>query len=1093
MSATEWSELAVTGLPTGTVTLLLADVEGSTRLWETQPNEMSAAIAALDNTLTDLIAIHDGVRPVEQGEGDSFVLAFARASDAVACALALQRAPLAPIRLRVGVNTGEIQLRDEGNYIGPTINRTARLRDLAHGGQTVLSGATEAMVLDHLPDDAWLNELGSHSLRDLPRPERVVQLCHPDIANEFPPLRTADAVGKQILPAQLTRFIGRDKQIDDVRQCLADNRLVTLTGAGGVGKTRLALRIAASTNEGAVWYVDLAPIADPDVLPVAVIRALCLPDQPGRSTMDTIVKSIEGHHGLMVLDNCEHLLDASAELIVTLLARCPRLTLLTTSREPIGVEGELTWRVPSMSLEDEAIELFVDRARHARSDFALTDDNVASVGEICKRLDGIPLAIELAAARVRALSVSEILDGIHDRFRLLTGGSRKAVRRQQTLRASVDWSHAMLTEPEAVVFRRIAAFMGGFDFAAVQAIVGGGKVASYQVLDLLTLLVDKSLVLADSTTGRVRYRLLETVRQYALEKLSESDEADEVRGLHRDYYTGMAAPLHSPVASNREPLLDRAETEIDNLRAAFAWSHDRGDIELALELASSLQPLWLMRGRVQEGLGWLNEVLSGLPADGAEVAPAVYARALADQAFLGSWTVATNHTERAEQALAMARDLDDPALLVRVLTSCIGAAAFDAEAVHPYLEEALGLARELGDQWRLGQILGWKAYIAILAGDPVSARAAGEEGRLLADAAGDLFFSRFCRYWGPGLAAFQEGDFGEGVHVLGAILAEADASGDVVHGCCARIGLSHVLVLTGDITGARTHAEAALEATPQLGPFFEPWASAPLAMAALAAGDLTAAAEVCDRVWRRLSTQPTTAIANVNPMAELELARGDLIAARRWADADVSVMMGWHLAKALVVRARVAFTQGEFEKADSDLHRALACAADYRAYQVLPDAFEVLGQVTDEADEHRDAARFFGVADTLRRRMGSVRYRVYDATYLASLARVRERLGENEFQSAWEAGAALSTDEAIAYAQRGRGERKRPSSGWGSLTPTEVDVVRLVKEGLGNKEIAARLFISHRTVQTHLTHVYTKLGMASRVQLAQEVSRHERD
>jgi predicted ATPase/class 3 adenylate cyclase/DNA-binding CsgD family transcriptional regulator len=1090
MSATEWSELAVSGLPTGTVTLLLADVEGSTRLWESEPDEMSAAIARLDATLADLIALHDGVRPVEQGEGDSFVLAFARASDAVACALALQRAPLAPIRLRIGLNTGEIQLRDEGNYIGPTINRTARLRDLAHGGQTVLSGATESMVLDHLPADAWLNELGSHPLRDLPRPERVVQLCHPDIRNEFPPLRTADAVGKQVLPPQLTRFIGRAKQIDDVRQCLTDNRLVTLTGAGGVGKTRLALRIAASTNEGAVWYVDLAPVADPDVLPVAVIRALGLPDQPGRSTMDTIVKSIEGHHGLMVLDNCEHLLDASAELILTLLARCLRLTLLTTSREPIGVEGELTWRVPSLSLEDEAIELFVDRARHARSDFALTDNNVASVGEICKRLDGMPLAIELAAARVRALSVSEILDGIHDRFRLLTGGSRKAVRRQQTLRASVDWSHAMLTEPEAVVFRRIAAFMGGFDFAAAQAIVGGGKVASYQVLDLLTLLVDKSLVLADSTTGRVRYRLLETVRQYALEKLSESDEADVVRGLHRDYYTGMTVPLQSPVATNRELLLDRAETEIDNLRAAFAWSHERGDIERALELAGSLQPLWLMRGRIQEGLGWLNEVLTGLPADGAELAPAVHARALADQAFLGSWAVTANHTERAEQALAMAREVDDPALLVRVLTSCIGAAAFDAEAVHPYIEEALGLARELGDQWRLGQILGWKAYIAILGGDPVSARAAGEEGRVLAQAAGDPFFSRFCWYWGPALAAFQEGDFGEAHPMLRAILAEADASGDVIHGFIARTALAHVLVLTGDITGARTHAEAALEVTPQLGPYLETWASAPLAMAALAAGDLTAAAEVCDLVWQRLSAQPKTAIANVNPMAELELARGDVITARRWADADVSVMMGWHLAKALVVRARVAFAQGEFEQAEGDLHRALAVAADYGAYQVLPDAFEVLGQVTDEADEHRDAARFFGVADTLRRQMGSVRYRVYDATYLASLARVRERLGENEFQSAWEAGAALSTDEAIAYAQRGRGERKRPSSGWESLTPTEMDVVRLVKEGLGNKDIAARLFISHRTVQTHLTHVYTKLELTSRVALAQEAARH---
>jgi class 3 adenylate cyclase len=304
MSATEWSELGVSGLPTGTVTLLLADVEGSTRLWETQPEEMRAAIARLDEALRDLIEIHRGVRPVEQGEGDDFVLAFARVSDAVACALAMQRAPLAPIRLRIGVNTGEIQLRDEGNYIGPTINRTARLRDLAHGGQTVLSGATESMVIDHLPHDAWLTELGMHALRDLPRPERVVQLCHPDIPNEFPPLRTANTVVKQDLPAQLTSFIGREKQIEDIRQTLADNRLLTLTGAGGVGKTRLALQIAASTNERTVWYVDLAPITDPDVLPVAVIRALGLPDQPGRSTMDTILKFIVERSGLMVLDIC---------------------------------------------------------------------------------------------------------------------------------------------------------------------------------------------------------------------------------------------------------------------------------------------------------------------------------------------------------------------------------------------------------------------------------------------------------------------------------------------------------------------------------------------------------------------------------------------------------------------------------------------------------------------------------------------------------------------------------------------------------------------------------------------------------------------
>ncbi len=459
MSQLEWSELGVSGLPTGTVTLLLADVEGSTRLWETQPEEMTAAIARLDATLSELVAAHGGVRPVEQGEGDSFVVAFARASDAVTCALALQRAPLAPIRLRIGVNTGEIQLRDEGNYVGPTINRTARLRDLAHGGQTVLSGATEAMVLDHLPEDAWCNDLGAHPLRDLPRPERVVQLCHPDIRNDFPPLRTSETEAVQRLPTQLTSFVGREGQIAEVRGLLADNRLVTLTGAGGSGKTRMAIQIASEFGDG-VRYVDLAPITDPDLVPVAVARALGLPDQPGRSRMDTVVRFIGERQLLLVLDNCEHLLDSSAELILALLGVCPGLTLMTTSREPIGLPGEVTWRVPSLSLTDEAVELFEDRARRVRPDFTATDADAVTVNEICRRLDGMPLAIELAAARVRALSLTEILDSLHDRFRLLTGGSRRAVRRQQSLGASVDWSHALLTEPERILFRRLSRVHG---------------------------------------------------------------------------------------------------------------------------------------------------------------------------------------------------------------------------------------------------------------------------------------------------------------------------------------------------------------------------------------------------------------------------------------------------------------------------------------------------------------------------------------------------------------------------------------------------------------------------------------------------------
>ncbi|TQC42525.1 hypothetical protein EEB14_48340 [Rhodococcus sp. WS4] len=600
-------------LPTGTVTLLLADVEGSTRLWETRAEEMTTAVALLDRTVSEVIAAHRGVRPVEQGEGDSFVVAFARASDAVGCALELQRSPLAPIRLRIGVHTGEVQLRDPDNYVGPTVNRTARVRDLAHGGQTVLSGATEPLVVDRLPEGVWLTDLGTYPLRGVARPERVVQLCHPDLLNEFPPLRTTTTVLSPNLPVQLTSFVGRGRQIEDMRRILAGNRMVTLTGAGGVGKTRLAMQVAAQMTgefDGAVRYVDLVPITDPDGVPVAMARALGLPDQPGRSTMDTLTRFIGDRRMLVVLDNCEHLLDASAALIVALLGTCPGVTLLATSREPIGVAGEVSWRVPSLSLADEAIELFTDRARRVRPDFRVTDDNSPAVVEICRGLDGLPLAIELAAARVRALSLDEIVDGLHDRFRLLTGGARTAVRRQQTLRASVEWSHSLLTEPERVLFRRLAVFLSGFDLDAAQLVCGGSDVERYQVLDQLTLLVDKSLVVADNNRHRTRYRLLETVRQYALDELGESGEADAVRTRHRDHYTALAALLDTSGRAEHERRIEQAVTEIDNLRAAFGWSRESADTEHALALASSLQPLWIERARMREGRAWFDLALT---------------------------------------------------------------------------------------------------------------------------------------------------------------------------------------------------------------------------------------------------------------------------------------------------------------------------------------------------------------------------------------------------------------------------------------------------------------------------------------------------
>ena len=1092
MPLVDWSELGVSGLlPTGTVTLLLADVEGSTRLWETQPDQMTAAIARLNQVVSATIAEHGGVRPVEQGEGDSFVAAFARASDAIAAALELQRAPLAPIRLRIGVHTGEIQLRDEGNYAGPTINRTARLRDLGHGGQTLLSGVTEALVLDRLPDDAWLSDLGTHPLRDLPRPERVVQLCHPDLVNEFPPLRVSKAVVSQHLPVQLTTFIGREAELSQLRDLLAENRLVTVTGAGGVGKTRVAIHVAAQVARefgDGIWYVDLAPITDADLVPIAAARAFGLPDQPGRSTMDTVTRFVGDGQMLVVLDNCEHLLDATAALIVGLLAACSRSTLLATSREPIGVAGEVSWRVPSLSVADEAVELFTDRARHARADFAITEDNAAAVTEICRRLDGVPLAIELAAARVRALSLAEILESLHDRFRLLTGGSRTAVRRQQTLRASVDWSHALLTEPERVLFRRLAVFLGGFDLDSAQNVCGGGDVARYQVLDQLSMLVDKSLVVADDSEGRTRYRLLETVRQYALEKLGESGEADAVRARHRDHYTSMAALLDAPAGGDYEQRIEQANTEIDNLRAAFGWSRENSDIELALTLASSLQPLWQARGRLREGLSWLDTALADDNVQHPEVAPAVRARALADSAVLGFWAGAADSPNQAQQALAIAREVDEPALLARALTACgyiVG--FFDAEAARAYLAEAIGLARGLGDRWRLSQIL--VAQTVPFTSDPIALRAAAEEGRDLADAIGDRFGSRRCRLR-LGIAQLLNGDLTGALAQFAAVADEAEAAHDEIFRADSLAFRGVALAYRGDIAAARAAADAGVEATAEMGGLKAGIAYWALALAALAAGDAATAQDATEAAWPRASAPPQTAAAGRIYKAQAALAGGDLVAAGRWADDAVSTATGAFLSDALTARARVAIAQGEPDQAERDIHDALASAAEVEAYLFIPDTLECLGTLTGEAGSHREAARLFGAAHAIRQRMGAVRFKVYDASYEASVAALRDAMGENDFESAWAEGAALSTEEAIAYAQRGRGQRKRPTNGWASLTPTERQVVQLVSEGLPNNDIATRLFVSPRTVQSHLTHVYTKLGLSSRVQLVQEAARH---
>jgi predicted ATPase/DNA-binding CsgD family transcriptional regulator len=982
-------------------------------------------------------------------------------------------------------------LRDEGNYVGPTINRTGRLRDLAHGGQTVLSGATESMVLDHLPADAWLTDLGTHALRDLPRPERVVQLCHPDIRNEFPPLRIPKNLASRNLPSQLTRFVGRGSEIALLRETIAENRLVTLTGAGGAGKTRLAVEVAgtlASEFPNGVWYVDLAPITNPAVVPVTTARTLGLPDQPGSSTMDILLRFIGDRKMLLLLDNCEHLLDACGQMVNELLNACAALTILTTTREPIGVAGEWTWRVPSLSVSDDAIELFADRARRARPDFTVSDENTGLVSEICRRLDGMPLAIELAAARIRALTLSQILDSLHDRFRLLTGGSRTAVRRQQTLRASVDWSHALLTDPERVLLRRLAVFMGGFDLDAAQAVGGSTDVERYQLLDQISLLVDKSLVVAEDARGAMRYGLLETVRQYALEKLSESGEADEVRARHRDYYTATALHLESTTQPWGERLLKWAAIEIDNLRAAYGWSRERSEFEAALRLVSSLQEFWFRCGRMREGLAGFDAILPDM-TDQSDVPPAVWARAIADQGILAGTLAVPFSLELAQEAVAVARRLDDSALVVRTLIACGMSAFYDAALAERVFDEAAELAREKDHLPLLCQIRDMQAIAACFAGDFIAAHEASVEGREIADSIGERYFSVNCQIWLT-VALWHLGDLSEAVAELGSLAGHAERAVDPATTIFELVSTCGVLLHRGAIESAQAAAESLQEAAQSMGGIYLETVHGVHASIALAAGDAPAALRASEAAWRH--TTPIREIYGRSfiPMAEAALACGELVAARGWADDAVAVVPGSHRGVALLARAFVAIPEGEPEQAERDIHEALAISAETRMYLRLPDTLECLARLAADGGNHQYAARLVGAAKAVRQRVGQVRFRIYDADFEVVYNALRDTLGREDFDALHAEGAALSAEEAIAYAQRGRGERKRPTSGWASLTPTELDVVRLVSEGLGNKDIAARLFVSHRTVQTHLTHVYNKLGMTSRVQLAQEAVRH---
>ncbi len=565
--------------PTGTVTFLFTDIEGSTTLAQAQPETWPAMRARHHAILHSEAAAHAG--HVFQIIGDAFCVAFATPASALDAAIDAQHVlvhePWADARLRVrmGIHTGAAEWR-VGNYEGYlTLARAKRIMSVAYGGQVLLSNATAELLRDQLPDGIRLRDVGEHRLKGLTNPERLWQLVAPDLPHDFPPLASLNTIANN-LPIQVTSFVGREQERADLKRLLTTTRLLTLTGSGGTGKTRLALQVAADVLErfkDGVWFVELAPLSDPALVPTGVASVLGVREEQGRPLMLTLLDWLRDKQLLLMLDNCEHLLDACARFADAVLHGCRAAQLLATSREAFGIAGEVPVRVPSLatpaphasiSLEAlrqyDAVRLFMERAQIVRPDYTLTNQNAPALAQICQRLDGIPLAIELAASRLKVLSLDDINRRLDDRFRLLTGGSRTALPRQQTLRALIDWSDGLLSEPERALLRRLSVFAGGWTLDAAEAVCASDGIESFDVLDLLTHLVDKSLVVMDERDGETRYRMLETIRQYAREKLLESGEGERVRNRHTDFCLRLAATAKPELRGpNQKTWLERLD------------------------------------------------------------------------------------------------------------------------------------------------------------------------------------------------------------------------------------------------------------------------------------------------------------------------------------------------------------------------------------------------------------------------------------------------------------------------------------------------------------------------------------------------------
>jgi predicted ATPase/class 3 adenylate cyclase len=812
--------------PTGTVTFLFSDIEGSTQRWERQRAAMPAALQRHDALLRTAIEAHGGY--VFKTVGDAFCATFSRAADAVAAAADAQRAlasqdwrAVGGLLVRMALHSGAADERD-GDYFGPAVNRVARLIAIAHGGQMLISGVTRDLAHDSLPEGTTFLDLGSHRLHDLTEPEHVWQLNIAGLPNDFPALHSLDTLPNN-LPIQRTSFVGRAHDVADVKELLERNRLLALVGSGGVGKTRLAIQAGAELLDrypDGVWFVDFAPISDPELVASVVAQALGMSQQQGRRVDESIPAWLRHKRLLLIFDNCEQVLDAVAALADAILATAQSVRILATSRQGLDISGEAVHRLPSLPVPAEAaalkadealrygaIVLFVDRAKSADTRFTLTDDTAPIVAEICRHLDGIPLAIELAAARVHVLSIPHLAQRLNERFKILTGGTRSALPRQKTLTATIDWSYDLLTPPEQLLFVRLGVFAGGFGLDAATKVCSGDGVDEIQIFDLLTSLTDKSLVVADTSGEQERYRLLESTAAYALEKLMASGDRERFARRHAEYFREQGDALAERFAGSTIAWLAGAEPELDNYRTALEWALTQdSDAVLGGAIAAALHALWIIAGLAVEGRYWIE---LALPRVSEAEHPLIAARL---QSAISGLLSGKRSYEAAERAVRLCEKVGDVRRAARAQQRR-GRALHQVgrlDEAREAITQALAASRACGDTtWNEANCLEALADVEVDRGDLGAARDLYAQAlagmRALRSELGTASVL-------VGMAAleFAAGDSEQALHLANEALEFALLAKDLAFQAVCHLKAAAYRIALGDLGGARESAHEGL-------------------------------------------------------------------------------------------------------------------------------------------------------------------------------------------------------------------------------------------------------------------------------------------